>query len=53
MLQRSPEFILITLSMLAVTVIITGQDALGTSASDTFERNLTGNDGHRQSSPFK
>ena len=53
MLQRSPEFIFITLSMLAVTVIITGQDALGTSASDTFERNLTGNDGQGQSSPLK
>ena len=53
MLQRSPEFIFIILSMLAVTVITTGQDALGTSASDIFERNLTGNDGQVQSSPLK
>ena len=36
--------------MLAVTVIFTGQDALGTSASDTFERNLTGNDKENEDS---
>lgn len=55
MVERSHEFIFITLSMLAVTVIvtITGQYALGTSASDIFERNLTGNDGQAQSSPLK
>lgn len=50
MVERSPEFIFITLSMLAVTVIvtITGHDALGTSASDIFDRNLTGNDGQKR-----
>ena len=53
MFQWSLEFIFITLSILAVTVITTGQNALGTSASDIFDRNLTGNDGHRQSSPLK
>ena len=53
MFQWSPEFIFITLSILAVTVITTGHNALGTSASDIFDRNLTGNDGHRQSSPLR
>ena len=53
MLQRSLEFIFITLSILTVTVITTGQDVLGTSASDIFDRNLTGNDGQSQSSPLK
>ncbi|HEY7108455.1 MAG TPA: multicopper oxidase family protein, partial [Nitrososphaeraceae archaeon] len=47
------EFVFITLSMLTVTVVITNQDALGSSASNTFERSLTGNDGQEQSSPLK
>src|SRR5215510_11434652 len=49
----SREFVFITLSMLTVTVVITNQDALGSSASNTFERSLTGNDGQEQSSPLK
>src|SRR5574341_121449 len=57
MLQWSPEFIFITLAILTVTVIMTvittGHSALGTSASDIFDRNLTGNDGHTQSSALK
>ena len=53
MVLGSGEFVFITLSMLAVTVIITAQDALGTSASDIFDRNLTGNDGQGQPSPLK
>jgi suppressor of ftsI len=40
--------------MLAVIVIITGQDALGTSASNVFDANLTGNDdGQGQPSPLE
>jgi len=53
MVLGSREFVFITLSMLAVTVIITGQDALGSSASNIFDANLTGNDGQGQSSPLK
>lgn len=57
MLHRSPEFIFITLAILTATVIMTvittGHSALGTSASDIFDRNLTGNDGHTQSSALK
>ena len=53
MVLRSPEFIFITLSMLAAIVIITSQDALGGSASDIFEGNLTGDVGPGQSSPLK
>lgn len=53
MISRLPELKFITLSMLAVTVIITGQDALGTSASNIFNRDLTGNDGKEQLSPLK
>src|ERR1044071_69790 len=57
MLQRPPEFIFVTLAILTVTVIMTvvttGHSALGTSASDIFDRNLTGNDGHTQSSALK
>jgi hypothetical protein len=36
-----------------MTVVTTGHSALGTSASDIFDRNLTGNDGHTQSSALK
>ena len=50
MFLGSREFILITL---AATVIITGQHALGSSVSNAFDRNLTGNDGQGQSSPLK
>lgn len=53
MVLGSREFVFITLSMLAVTIIITAQDALGTSASNTFDRTLTGNDGQEQSSALK
>jgi suppressor of ftsI len=53
MVLGSREFVFITLSMLAVTVIITGQDALASSVSNAFDRNLTGNDGQEQSSPIK
>lgn len=53
MVLGSREFVFITLSMLDVTVIITGQDALGSSASNIFDANLTGNDGQGQSSPLK
>ena len=53
MVLGSREFVFISLSMLAVTVIITGQDALGSSASNIFDANLTGNDGQGQSSPLK
>lgn len=53
MFQRSQKFIFIILSMFAVTVIITGQDALCTSASNIFDLDLTGNDGQEQTSPLK
>ena len=53
MVLGSREFVFITLSMLTVTVIITAQVALGTSASNTFDRTLTGNDGQEQSSALK
>jgi hypothetical protein len=36
MVLGSREFVFITVSMLAVTVLITGQDALGSSASNIF-----------------
>ena len=53
MVLGSREFVFITLSMLAAIVIITSQDALGGSASDVFEGNLTGDVGSGQSSPLK
>ena len=53
MVLGSREFVFISLSMLSVTVIITGKDALGSSASNIFDANLTGNDGQGQSSPLK
>ena len=53
MVLGSCEFVFITLSMLSVIVIITGQDALGSSASNIFNANLTGNDGQGQSSLLK
>ena len=53
MILGSREFLFITLSMLTLTVIITGQDVFGTSATDIFDLNLTANDGQGQSSPLK
>lgn len=53
MIIGSREFVFIILSMLSVTVIITGQDALGSSVSNAFDRNLTGNDDEGDSSPLK
>jgi hypothetical protein len=53
MVPRSREFVFITLSMISVTVIITGQAALATSATNIFDENLTGVDGQGQSSPLK
>ncbi|HZD36678.1 MAG TPA: multicopper oxidase family protein [Nitrososphaeraceae archaeon] len=53
MVRRSREFVFITLFTIAVTVIITGQAALGSSATNIFNENLTGVDGQGQSSPLK
>jgi len=53
MVPRSREIVFITLSMIAVAVIITGRAALGSSATNIFDENLTGVDGQGQSSPLK
>ena len=50
---RLLEFMFTTLTILTVTIIFTGQNALGTSASNIFNPGLTGNDDLEKTSLLK